>query len=85
SQTVLTALVQGRNEWTAWLHVRTKDETIKLKVGDSFEIGTVKGSVKSVNARSVILDVEGNDIELRPSGNLLDSANSIATSLPAVP
>lgn len=85
SQTVLTALVQGRNEWTAWLHVRTKDETIKLKVGDSFEIGTVKGSVKSVNARSVILDVQGNDVELRPSGNLLDSANSIATNLPAVP
>ena len=80
SQTVLTALVQGRNEWTAWLHVRTKDETIKLGIGDAFEIGTVAGSVVSVNARSVILDVAGNELELQPSGNLLEAAKSISTN-----
>lgn len=85
SQTVLTALVQGRNEWTAWLHVRTKDETIKLRIGDAFEIGTVAGSVVSVNARSVILDVAGNELELQPSGNLLEAAKSISTNSQAAP
>ena len=85
SQTVLTALVQGRNEWTAWLHVRTKDETIKLGIGDAFEIGTVAGSVVSVNARSVILDVAGNELELQPSGNLLEAAKSISTNSQAAP
>ena len=85
SQTVLTALVQGRNEWTAWLHVRTKDETIKLRIGDAFEIGTVAGSVVSVNARSVILDVAGNELELEPSGNLLEAVKSISTNSQAAP
>lgn len=81
SQTVLTALVQGRNEWTAWLHVRTKDETIKLKVGDTFEIGSILGSVKSVSARSAILEVAGSTLELEPSGNLLEAASAISTSI----
>lgn len=85
SQTVLTALVQGRNEWTAWLHVRTKDETIKLKVGDVFEIGTVQGTVQSVSARSAVLEVDGNTLELEPAGNLLEAASAISTSIQSAP
>ncbi len=85
SQTVLTALVQGRNEWTAWLHVRTKDETIKLKIGEEFEIGTIKGTVKSVNSRSAILEVAGTELELQPAGNLLEAAQSISTNTPPSP
>jgi len=85
SQTVLTALVQGRDEWTAWLHVRTKDETIKLKVGDAFEIGTVQGMVKSVSPRSVVMTVAGADLELQPSGNLLDAVSAISTTIQPVP
>jgi len=70
SQTVLTALLQVRGDWTAWMHVRTRDETLKLKIGDVFEIGTLKGTVFDVNPRYATLEIDGRRFELRPSGNL---------------
>ena len=71
-QTVLTALVQGRQEWTAWMHVRTRGETLRLRVGDSFEIGTIKGKVTEVTDRFVKLEIDGQEYELRPSGKLAE-------------
>ena len=71
-QTVLTALVQGREEWTAWMHVRTRGETLKLRVGDSFEIGTVKGKVVEVTDKYAKLEIDGSQYELRPSGKLAE-------------
>ena len=65
SKTVLTGLVQGRGEWTAWLNVRTRDKTLKLRVGDSFEIGSVKGKVVEVSSRSAVLEAEGQKFELK--------------------
>ena len=70
SQTVLTALLQVRGDWTAWMHVRTRDETLKLKIGDAFEIGTLKGTVFDVTPRYATLEIDGRRFELRPSGNL---------------
>ncbi|MAI31715.1 MAG: hypothetical protein CBE00_03715 [Planctomycetaceae bacterium TMED240] len=70
SQTVLTALVQSRDDWTAWMHVRTRDQTLKLKIGDSFEIGSLKGTVFDVNPRFATLEIDGRRFELRPAGNL---------------
>ena len=74
SQTVLTALVQGREDWTAWMHVRTRDQTLRLKIGDSFEIGSLKGTVVDVTPRYAILEVDGRRFELKPAGNLGDAA-----------
>jgi hypothetical protein len=76
SQTVLTALVQGRDEWTAWMHVRTRDQTLKLRVGDAFEIGSLKGTVVEVTPRFVMLEIDGRQFELRPSGNLSEAAKN---------
>jgi hypothetical protein len=73
-QTVLTALVQGRNEWTAWMHVRTRDKTLRLKVGDGFEIGSLKGNVIEVTPRYVMLEIEGRRFTLKPAGNLSEAA-----------
>ncbi|PHQ35622.1 hypothetical protein [Rhodopirellula bahusiensis] len=73
TQTYLTALVQGRNDWTAWMNVRTRGETLKLQIGDLFEIGSMKGSVKSVSARLVLLEIDGKEYELRPSGKLSEA------------
>lgn len=74
TQTVLTALVQGRDEWTAWMHVRTRDKTLRLKVGDGFEIGSLKGSVIEVTPRFVTLEIDGRRFELKPAGNLSEAA-----------
>ena len=76
TQTVLTALVQGRDDWTAWMKVRTRGTTLKLRPGDQFEIGKLKGSVVAVNSKFVTLEIDGNQFELRPSGVLADAAKT---------
>jgi hypothetical protein len=72
TQTFLTALVQGRDDWTAWMNVRTRGKTLKLKVGDEFEIGSISGKVTGVTARIVTLEINGQSYELRPAGKLSD-------------
>lgn len=74
TQTVLTALVQGREEWTAWMHVRTRDKTLRLKVGDGFEIGSLSGTVVEVTPRHVTLQIDGRRFTLKPAGNLSEAA-----------
>ena len=73
-QTVLTALVQGRDEWMAWMHVRTRDQTLRLRVGDKFEIGSLKGSVVEVTPRFATLEIDGRRFTLEPAGNLSEAA-----------
>lgn len=70
TQTFLTALVQGRDDWRAWMSVRTRGTTLKLKVGDEFEIGSIRGKVTDVTARSVKLEIDGQTYELRPTEKL---------------
>ena len=74
SQTVLTALVQGRDEWTAWMHVRTRDQTLRLRIGDRFEIGSVKGTVVDVTPRYAMLEIDGRKFRLQPAGILGEAA-----------
>jgi len=70
SQTFLTALLQGSDEWTAYMHVGSRDKTLMLKVGDSFEVGSVKGTVVAVNSRYARLKVDGREFNMKPSENL---------------
>jgi hypothetical protein len=74
TQTVLTALVQGGGDWTAWMKVRTRGTTLKLKPGDAFEIGTLRGTVAEVNSKFVTLEIDGKKFELRPAGVLSEAA-----------
>lgn len=76
TQTVLTALVQGRDEWTAWMHVRTRDTTLRLRVGDEFEVGSLKGEVVEVTPRYVMLEIDGRRFSLKPAGNLSEAAKA---------
>ncbi len=74
TQTVLTGLVHGRDDWTAWMHVRTKDKTLKLRVNDQFEIGSLKGKVIEVTPKFVVLEIDDRRFTLKPSGNLKEAA-----------
>ncbi|MEM9586892.1 MAG: cadherin repeat domain-containing protein [Planctomycetota bacterium] len=73
-QTVLTGLVQGRDDWTAWMNVRTKGKTLKLRVGDQFEIGTLKGKVVEVSPKYVTLEIDGRRFDLGPNVPLAEAA-----------
>lgn len=76
TQTVLTALVQGRNDWTAWMKVRTTGKTLKLQPGDKFEIGTLRGEVVEVTSKFVLIEIDGKRFELRPAGILSEAAKT---------
>jgi len=76
TQTVLTAIVQGGGDWTAWMKVRTRGTTLKLRPGDQFEIGTLKGTVVEVTSKFVVLEIDGKRFELRPAGVLSDAAKA---------
>jgi len=78
TQTVLTALVQGRNDWTAWMKVKTTGKTLKLQPGDKFEIGTLSGAVVEVTSKFVLIEINGKRFELRPAGVLSEAAKGTA-------
>ena len=71
--TRLTALVQGDGEWTAWLHVPIRDKTLKVRTGDEFEIGTIKGKILDVDNRSIEIESEKGKFTVR-SGEFLGAA-----------
>ncbi|MCO8121976.1 cadherin repeat domain-containing protein [Stieleria sp. TO1_6] len=76
-QTYLTGLVQGANNWTAWMNVRTRGKTLKLRVGDEFEIGSVKGVVKSIDADHVEITIGDKSVKLTSGGTLKSAVDAI--------
>jgi len=77
SQTVLTGLVQGRNDWTAWMNVRTRGKTLKLRVDDEFEIGSVNGKVTEITSKYVEIELDGKRFKLNPNGILAEAAKEV--------
>lgn len=73
-QAVLTGLVGRQGEWIAWVNLRTKGEIVKLKAGDPFEIGSLKGTVMEVNERFAVLEVDDRRFTLKLDGNLATAA-----------
>ena len=71
-QTVLTGLVGGSNDLTAWLKVRTRDETLKLRRGDSFEIGSIQATVADVQPHRLVIEVDGKRYDMKPTDKLRD-------------
>jgi len=78
NQTFLTGLTQYRGAWMAMLHVRTSGTTLRLKEGDPFEIGQLKGTVVEVNNKVAILESNGERFELRYEISLADALKNSA-------
>lgn len=49
------------------MSVQTSGKTLKLIVGNEFEIGTVRGKVSGVTSRSVMIEIEGQSYEPKPA------------------
>ncbi|MEM8910248.1 MAG: hypothetical protein AAGC97_00665 [Planctomycetota bacterium] len=73
SETYLTALVRGGGDWRAWMNVRPRGKTLKLRVGDAFEIGSVKGTVIEVTPKMAKLEIDGRTYEFRPDQKLTEA------------
>ncbi len=59
--TVLAAVINKAGAGEVWLHVRPRERNsmLKLGVGDSFEVGSVKGVVKSIEVTHFVFESDG--------------------------
>jgi hypothetical protein len=59
--TEVQAFLRGRDgTWEVWIHVKPRDKApLELRVGDNFDIGSIKGRVQDIGPTSVILEVNG--------------------------
>jgi hypothetical protein len=57
--TVLTGVTEVDGEGEIWLHNRTRGQMLKLRVGDEFEIGSIKGVVESIGETEFTFISEG--------------------------
>ncbi|MEL6106636.1 MAG: hypothetical protein AAFU85_11385 [Planctomycetota bacterium] len=66
-QSYLTAVVRAAGDWEAWVEVRTRDKTLKLHVGDEFEVGSVRGTVKAIHANHMEIQIGEKLVTFRSS------------------
>lgn len=79
--TFLTAVIlvsngSGDGQQEIWLHNRPKGEIRRLRVGDRFEIGSVKGEVSEIGVDQATLLIDGKSHRLAKGDSL---ASSVAT------
>jgi hypothetical protein len=82
--TFVTAIltVEGRGE--VWLVDRTSGKDWKLHVGESLEVGSLQGTVKSIGLHDFVADVEG-QLRTYHSGDKLRSAEENTSAPPGRP
>lgn len=62
SQTFVSAIVSGRGGPEAWIRSRTDGETLYLKEGQDFEIGSIKAKIVRINLREDFVELESEDL-----------------------
>ncbi len=73
--TVLSGVTEVDGERQVWLHNRTRqDGMLKLRVGDEFEIGSIKGVIESIGLTDFTFQSDGKLWKLAKGGNLYESA-----------
>jgi hypothetical protein len=58
SQTMVTALIVGKNGPEAWVHSKTDDKKFYLHKGDQLKLGSVEGQVVEVGANYVEFETD---------------------------
>jgi hypothetical protein len=74
--TVLTAVIDMSGTGQVWLSIRPKGQTLKLGVGDKFEVGSVKGTVVSIGDGDFTFESDGKEHKLT-KGGILEQAVSV--------
>ena len=74
--TVLTAVIDMSGTGQVWLSIRPKGQTLKLGVGDKFEVGSVKGTVVSIGDGDFTFESDGKEHTLT-KGGILEQAVSV--------
>ena len=68
--TVLVGVTEVDGEGEIWLHNRTKGQMLKLRTGEAFEIGSIKGVVKEIRETDFTFESDGKLRKLERGANL---------------
>jgi hypothetical protein len=71
--TILSGVIDNSGQEQIWLYNRPRNELLKLGVGDEFEVGSVKGVVKSIGLTDFVFESDGRMKKL-DSGEALANA-----------
>jgi hypothetical protein len=71
--TILAGVTEIDGQGEVWLHNRTKGQMLKLRVGDEFEIGTIKGVIESIGLVDFTFATDGKLRRLAKGGTLHDA------------
>ena len=82
--TVLVGVTEVDGEGEIWLHNRTKGQMLKLRTGEEFEIGSIKGVVKEIGETDFTFESDGKLRKLERGANL-DQASVTARPAQAEP
>lgn len=74
--TVLSGVTEVNGSGEVWLLNRPKGKTLRLSVGDTFEIGSIKGIVKEIGAADFVFESGGKQRKLS-KGGILEQAASL--------
>lgn len=72
--TILSGVIEVDGEGEVWLHNRTKGQMLKLRVGDEFEIGSIKGVIESIGQTDFTFVSDGKVRKLGKGGTLDEAA-----------
>lgn len=73
--TFLSAVIDVSGTGQIWLSIRPKGQTLKLAVGDKFEVGSVKGTVTSIGEGDFTFESDGKEHKLSKGGNLEEAVS----------
>ena len=74
--TYLTAVIEAGGVGEIWLTVRPKGQTLKLGVGDPFEVGSIKGTVTAIGDGDFTFEIDGKEHKLT-KGGILEQAVAV--------
>ncbi|MCC9608216.1 putative Ig domain-containing protein [Blastopirellula sp. JC732] len=72
----LTATIISGEQPEAWVSLRTKNKMLRLKPGETFEIGQLKGKIVSVGDKNVEIEIGGETVQLRIGQPLSEARGS---------
>ncbi len=56
---ILTAVIETDGQSVAWIRSKPTDKTIKVRAGEDFEIGPIKGKCLRVGVRDIDIEIDG--------------------------
>ena len=79
----VTSILASEKDAEVWILAQLTGKTLKLRVGDTFDVGTVKGEITAIDQDRVEMNLNGARTTVLLGQNLRDAASTLSTSTAA--